>query len=68
VRRHCSSRPAGAVALDSCPAGAAALAARLPVGDVPLVGRVQNDRLLDTRTLERRGIHREAQVMRAAIG
>ena len=42
-----------AVALDPGPAGADALAAALRAGDPPLVGRIQDDRLLlDPRTLD----------------
>ena len=52
ARCRCSSCRGPAVALDPGPAGADALAAALRAGDPPLVGRIQDGRLLlDPRTL-----------------
>ena len=57
-----------AVALDPGPAGADALAAALRAGDPPLVGRIQDDRvLLDPRTLDDAEIDLAAQVVADAL-
>ena len=57
-----------AVALDPGPAGADALAAALRTGDPPLVGRIQDDRvLLDPRTLDDAEIDLAAQVVADAL-
>jgi len=58
-----------AVALDPGPAGADALAAALRAGDPPLVGRIQDGRLLlDPRTLTDEEADVAARVVRAARG
>ena len=57
-----------AVALDPGPAGADALAAALRAGDPPLVGRIQDDRLLlDPRTLDDVEVGLAAQAIAAAL-
>ena len=57
-----------AVALDPGPAGADALAAALRAGDPPLVGRIQDDRLLlDPRTLADAEAEVAAQALAAAL-
>jgi L-seryl-tRNA(Ser) seleniumtransferase len=57
-----------AVALDPGPAGADALAASLRAGDPPLVGRIQDDRLLlDPRTLDDEEIGLAGRVVAAAL-
>jgi L-seryl-tRNA(Ser) seleniumtransferase len=61
--------PGPAVALDPGPAGADALAAALRAGDPPLVGRIQDGRLLlDPRTLTDAEADLAARVVRAARG
>jgi L-seryl-tRNA(Ser) seleniumtransferase len=56
-----------AVALDPGPAGADALAAALRAGDPPLVGRIQDDRvLLDPRTLDDAEVDLAARAVTAA--
>jgi L-seryl-tRNA(Ser) seleniumtransferase len=61
--------PGPAVALDAGPAGADALAAALRAGDPPLVGRIQDGRLLlDPRTLTDEEADAAARVLRAARG
>ena len=57
-----------AVALDPGPAGADALAAALRAGDPPLVGRIQDDRLLlDPRTLDDAEVDLAAQAVADAL-
>jgi L-seryl-tRNA(Ser) seleniumtransferase len=57
-----------AVALDPGPAGADALAATLRAGDPPLVGRIQDGRLLlDPRTLEDAEIDLAARAVAGAL-
>jgi L-seryl-tRNA(Ser) seleniumtransferase len=61
--------PGPAVALDPGPAGADALAAALRAGDPPLVGRIQDGRLLlDPRTLTDEEADAAARVVVAARG
>jgi L-seryl-tRNA(Ser) seleniumtransferase len=61
--------PGPAVALDAGPAGADALAAALRASDPPLVGRIQDGRLLlDPRTLTDEEADAAARVVRAARG
>jgi L-seryl-tRNA(Ser) seleniumtransferase len=61
--------PGPAVALDPGPAGADAFAAALRDGDPPLVGRIQDGRLLlDPRTLTDEEADQAARVVRAARG
>jgi L-seryl-tRNA(Ser) seleniumtransferase len=61
--------PGPVVALDPGPAGADALARALRVGDPPLVGRIQDGRLLlDPRTLTDEEADLAAQAVRAARG
>ena len=61
--------PGPVVALDPGPQGADALAAALRAGDPPLVGRIQDDRLLlDPRTLTDAEADLAAAVVRAARG
>ena len=61
--------PGPAVALDPGPAGADSLAAALRAGEPPLVGRIQDGRvLLDPRTLSDEEAEEAAQVVRAARG
>jgi L-seryl-tRNA(Ser) seleniumtransferase len=58
-----------AVALDPGPAGADALAAALRAGDPPLVGRIQEDRLLlDPRTLDDAEVDLAVQAIADALG
>jgi L-seryl-tRNA(Ser) seleniumtransferase len=57
-----------AVALDPGPAGADALAASLRAGDPPLVGRIQDDRvLLDPRTLDDDEVELAGRVVAGAL-
>jgi L-seryl-tRNA(Ser) seleniumtransferase len=57
-----------AVALDPGPAGADALAASLRAGDPPLVGRIQDGRLLlDPRTLDDAEVDRAARAVADAL-
>jgi len=61
--------PGPAVALDAGPAGADALAAALRAGDPPLIGRIQDGRLLlDPRTLTDEDADAAARVVQAARG
>jgi L-seryl-tRNA(Ser) seleniumtransferase len=61
--------PGPAVALDPGPAGADALAAALRAGDPPVVGRIQDGRLLlDPRTLTDDEADLAARAVRAARG
>ena len=61
--------PGPAVALDPGQAGADALAAALRGGDPPLVGRIQDGRLLlDPRTLDDAEAEAAAEAVRAARG
>jgi L-seryl-tRNA(Ser) seleniumtransferase len=61
--------PGPAVALDPGQAGAGALAVALRGGDPPLVGRIQDGRLLlDPRTLDDAEAEAAAEVVRAARG
>jgi L-seryl-tRNA(Ser) seleniumtransferase len=61
--------PGPAVALDAGPAGPDALAAALRAGDPPVVGRIQDGRLLlDPRTLDDEEAQVAAQAVRAARG
>jgi L-seryl-tRNA(Ser) seleniumtransferase len=61
--------PGPAVALDARPAGADALAAALRAGDPPLIGRIQDGRLLlDPRTLTDEDADAAARVVQAARG
>ena len=56
-----------AVAIDPGPAGAAAFTAALRAGDPPLVGRIQDDRLLlDPRTLDDAEVDLAAQAIAAS--
>jgi L-seryl-tRNA(Ser) seleniumtransferase len=58
-----------AVALDPGPASADALAASLRAGDPPLVGRIQDGRLLlDPRTLDDAEVEMAVEAVVAAIG
>ena len=61
--------PGPAVALDAAPEGPDALAAALRGGDPPVVGRIQDGRLLlDPRTLSDQEIDLAARAVRAARG
>ena len=58
-----------AVALDPGPAGVVALAAALRTGEPPVVGRIQDDRLLlDPRTLDDVEVDAAARAVLAALG
>ena len=58
-----------AVALDPGPAGAIALAAALRTGKPPVVGRIQDERLLlDPRTLDDVEVDAAARAVLAALG
>jgi L-seryl-tRNA(Ser) seleniumtransferase len=58
-----------AVALDPGAAGAESLAAALREGDPPLIGRIQDGRLLlDPRTLSEQEVVQAAAAVRAALG
>jgi L-seryl-tRNA(Ser) seleniumtransferase len=60
--------PGPAVALEPGPAGADALAAALRAGDPPVVGRIQDGRLLlDPRTLDDAEAEAAAEAVRAAL-
>jgi L-seryl-tRNA(Ser) seleniumtransferase len=57
-----------AVALDAGPAGAESLAGALREGDPPLIGRIQDGRLLlDPRTLSEQEVVQAAAAVRAAL-